>query len=102
MKILEQISLCLLLDNLVPCVLGIHRQQICIELKHLSSSGFALVLRGLCGKLGFLVVSLILCAQFWIWCISQSHAFLGLLQSLLRSFLGKFLESFLTLAHGGS
>ncbi len=69
------------------------------KLKHLGSSGFLLVFGSLYGKLGFLIVSLILCAQFWGWCNGQSRAFLGLLRSLLRSFLGSFVGSFLALTH---
>jgi hypothetical protein len=42
--ILEWISLHLFPDYLVPHVLGIQRQQVCIELKHLGSSGIFLVL----------------------------------------------------------
>jgi hypothetical protein len=65
LKILERIRLNLLLDYLVPCILGIQRQQICVELKHLGSSGFAFVFGGLCGKLGLVIVSLILIVKFW-------------------------------------
>ncbi len=67
MKILEWISLRLLPDYVVPQpgVLGIQRQQVCIELKHLGGSGFVLVLGGLFCKGGLVVDSLVLLAKFW-------------------------------------
>ncbi len=64
LKILEWISLRLLPDYLVPRVLGIQRQQVCIELKHLGRSGFTLVLSRLFCKNGLVVEGLVLAAKF--------------------------------------
>jgi hypothetical protein len=77
-------------------------RQVCVELKRLGSSGFALVL----GSLFLQKVALsLLVVKFWGWCISQSRAFLGFLGNLLylRGFLCKLLlrsllGSFLSLA----
>ncbi len=105
LKILERISLHLLLDNLVPCILGIRRQQICVKLKHLGSSGFcACFWRPL--------------QQTWLSCSQPDtlHAVLGLVhqpkqclpwpfekpcQKISWKISWKFSQSFLTLAHGG-
>ncbi len=107
MKIPEWISLHLFPDYLVPRVLGIQRQQVCVELKHLGSSGFALVLGSLFCKSGLVVEGLVIVAKFWGWCVGQSRAFLGLLGSLLllrgflcRLLLRSLLGSFLSLASG--
>jgi hypothetical protein len=103
LKILEWISLRLLLEYLVPRILGFRRQQICIELKHLGRSSFALVLGSLFHKVSLVVDGLVLIAKFWGWCIGQSRAFLGLLGILLllRGFLCRsLLGSFLALASG--
>jgi hypothetical protein len=82
---LVRVGFCLLLDNLVPRILSIHRQQVCVELEHLLCSGFLLVLDGLCGFFGLPKVLLVVSMQFRVWCVSRSCAFLGLLGSLLGS-----------------
>ncbi len=48
------VGLCLLVDNLVPHVLGIVRQQACVELEHDWGSLFHLGIGFLCGFLGLL------------------------------------------------
>ncbi len=65
MKILEWISLRLLPDYLVPQVLGIQRQQVCVELKYLGGSGLTLVLGSLFCKKGLAIDGLVLFAKFW-------------------------------------
>jgi hypothetical protein len=65
MKILEWISLRLLPDYPVPRVLGIRRQQVTVEMKHLGGSGFAVVLGGLFCKGGLVVDGLVLLVMFW-------------------------------------
>jgi hypothetical protein len=73
LKIFEWISFCLFPDYLVPWVLGFRRQLVYVELKHLGSSGFALVLGGLFCKGGLAIEGLVMVAKFWGWCIGQSH-----------------------------
>jgi hypothetical protein len=68
-KVLEWISLLLLPDYLVPGVLCIQRQQACVELKHLSRSGFLLVFGGLFHEHGSLVEGLVFFAKIWGWCV---------------------------------
>ncbi len=42
------------MDDLVPRILGVDRQQVCVELEHLLCSRFLLGLGFLCGFLGLL------------------------------------------------
>ncbi len=93
LKALEQIRLCLLFDDLVPHVLSIRRQQVCVELVHLLYREFLLVFGGPFGKFGLLKFLFTVHTQFSVWCLSQSRVLLGLRRSLLGSLF--------TLASGG-
>ncbi len=95
--ILEWISLRLFPDYLVPQVLGIQRQQVCVELKHLGSSGIFLVLGGLFCNDGLVVEGLVLVAKFWGWCAAKAAASLVFLEVFSFSegfFSGSFSEAF--------